>query len=436
VLIVGALALAGCTSGEDDGIVTGEVTRGDVLEIVEAPATVTPRATATLTAAATGTVDQLAVKDGQRVAAGDLILVIDSPGAEQALEQARRADAQAAEAARIPDPDLDLGVGAQADAAAAQAFAAAREAAAAIPDPTTRARALAQIAQAEAQYAAARARGAAAAAQLQAGLSALADTAGALAGAQRLQTKAAVAAAEATVDALRVTAPIPGVVSLGGAAGSASGSDLSSLTDSLPSSLAGAAALLGGGGGGASTSGELLVGSPVQSGDTVATVVDTGALSLAATVDETDVLLVEPGIPATVEIDAVPGARYSATVVSVDPSGAGGGGGGVGFAVRLTLGGGTDEAGDPAPTPKPGMSAVARLEVRDVTDVLVVPAAAVFRDAGSDTVWVVGASGAEKRPVRLGAQGEDTIEVVEGLAEGEVIVTAGADRVTEGQQIP
>jgi multidrug efflux pump subunit AcrA (membrane-fusion protein) len=38
--------------------------------------------------------------------------------------------------------------------------------------------------------------------------------------------------------------------------------------------------------------------------------------------------------------------------------------------------------------------------------------------------------------VRLGAQGESRIEVLEGLEEGDRIVVRGADRVSEGQQVP
>ena len=50
----------------------------------------------------------------------------------------------------------------------------------------------------------------------------------------------------------------------------------------------------------------------------MATEVDTSALSLAADVDETDSLLVAPGVTASVELDAAPGARYDAKVESVD----------------------------------------------------------------------------------------------------------------------
>ena len=47
---------------------------------------------------------------------------------------------------------------------------------------------------------------------------------------------------------------------------------------------------------------------------------DASPLSLTAQVDETDVLLVNAGVPATAELDAVPGATYAAAVTTVDPT--------------------------------------------------------------------------------------------------------------------
>ena len=62
----------------------------------------------------------------------------------------------------------------------------------------------------EAQYAAARAQAQDAVRQFNAGLGSLSNAIGSLASAQRVQTRAAVAAAQRTVDALTVRAPIAG----------------------------------------------------------------------------------------------------------------------------------------------------------------------------------------------------------------------------------
>jgi multidrug efflux pump subunit AcrA (membrane-fusion protein) len=442
-LLAAVVLIAGCSGGGESEIQTAPVTRGDVTEVVEAPATIAAKATTTLNAPASGTVGELSVKDGQRVRRGQVLLRIDSPGAEKQLEQARQADAEAAQAGKVSLPGVDLvGHGQQQRAQrAADGFAAARDAAERIPDPALRSRALTAVTQAEAEYATARQQARAAVEQFNDGLASLADALGSLSQAQRVQTRAAVTAAEQTVAALTVRAPISGTISFGGTAagsgGAASAQDLAGLVGQLPEGASGQASQFLGGasGGGATNQGALAVSLPVRTGDQLLSVVDVSALSLVAEVDETDVLLVRPGVPADVELDAVPDASYAATVASIDLAPTTSTRGGVAYRVRLSLGGGTTVDGDPAPQPRPGMSAVADLRVRSVKNALAVPSAAIVRDGQRDSVWAVDAGIARRRTVRLGAQGDATVQVVDGLRLGQTIVVRGADRVQEGQEI-
>ncbi len=431
------ILLTACSGDEAPVVETAAVGRATVVEVVEAPATVVARSTATVTAAASGTVASIEVADGEAVDGGEVLLILKSRSAQKALRQAEQADSEAAQSASVSLPRTNLSASQrQADAAAAAAFSTARQAAEAIPDPTAKAQALAQIAQSEAAYATARAQGKQATANLNAGVAALERSLASLARTQRQQTKLALAAAQSTVDALVVRAPVPGIVSLGATPGAA-GSDLSSLVGSLPESVQGtASSLLGGSGGGASTTGTLTVGAPVSAGSTIATITDISTLSVTASVDETDVLLVEPGVKAEIELDAVPDADYVGTVTSVDLQPTASSRGGVSYVVRLSLDGGTAADGTPAPTPRPGMSAVARLQVREATAVVAVPAAAVFRDGQGEAVWVVDNGIVERRAVTLGAQGVDTLEVTSGVGEGEIVVVRGADQVRAGQSLP
>jgi HlyD family secretion protein len=176
-------------------------------------------------------------------------------------------------------------------------------------------------------------------------------------------------------------------------------------------------------------------GAPVSSGQPLVTVTDASTLSLTAEVDETDVLLVSPGVDASAELDAVPGATYDSSVEAIDPAPTTSTRGGVSYVVRLSLGRGTTVDGTTAPAPRPGMSAVVDLRVRTARDVVAAPAPAVFRAGKRDAVWVVKNGRAVRRLVRLGAQGESRVEVLEGLKEGERLVVRGADRVRDGQQV-
>ena len=432
------LTAVACSSGHNAALTVAKVGRATVTEIVEAPATVTAKATASLSATSDGRVSALRVRDGQQVRAGQVLLSIDSPSARRTLRQAKAADADAASAGTVNAVGGGLSAQqVQADASATRAFTRARHAAARINDPQVRRQALAAVQASEAQYAAARAQASSAIAQFQAGFGSLSDAVSALSSAQRVQTRAAVAAARRTVAGLVVRAPIDGTVSLTATPQASTGQGASSLVGQLPQALQGQAGQLLGGtsSSGSSVTGAVSQGQPVSSGQALVTVTDASTLSLTAQVDETDVLLVKAGVPATAELDAVPGASYAARVTTIDPTPTTSTRGGVTYLVRLSFGPGRGADGEVAPTPRPGMSAVARLRVRTARDVVAVPVSAVFRDGQRDAVWVVTIGKARKRLVRLGAQGVSRAEVVEGLKTGERIVVRGADRVRDGQQV-
>ncbi len=433
---LGFALLAGCTGDDGPEVTVAPVGRADVVEIVNAPATVAARAQSTVSSPAEGTVAEVYVRDGARVKAGQRLLRISSPAARRRLRQAREADARAAAATPGTSTVRLTGFQAQVDSAATAAFAAAREAAAAVPEER-RADALAAVSRAEAEYAAARAQALTALRGIEQGIGSVTAAVASLGAAQRVQTQAAVSVAQATVDALVIRAPISGTVQLGGEGGAASGG-LDALVGSLPAAVQGQAAAALGGSGSAPAStgpGGLVTGSPVGSGSAVATVFDLSSRRLVAAVDETDVFLVRRGIRADAELDAVPGARYSASVDSVDLAPTESSRGGVTYRVRLALGPGKLDDGAPAPRPRPGMSAVVDLRVRSAEQAVAVPAAAVVRQGARDAVWLVVDGRARARVVRLGAQGDDLVAVTDGVAPGDLIVTRGADTVSEGQRV-
>ena len=427
--VVPALLLAGC--GGDDGadVRVEEVGRGTVNEVVDAPATVTARATSTVTSPADGTVASLVVPDGATVRRGDVLLVLDSPAARERLASAQETAAGAGVRVVLPQADLDP-LQDQLDRAASDAFATSRSAAAQVPDPAARAAALTAIAEAEARYAAAAAAARSVVASVGAGVGSVEDALNAVGSTQRASADALVASAQATVDGLTVRAPQDGVVTYGDGGGGETGApDLSGLVGALPPELAGAAEALGGGGGPApQTTAALAVGVNVASGSPLLSVTDTSGLGVVAEVDETDVLLVRPGVQAGVELDAVPSADYSASVTSVDVMPTSSTGGGVTYRVRLSL-----VVPPGAPSPLPGMSAVVDLRVRESVGALSVPAAAVVRDGAADAVYVEEDGAYRRREVVLGALGEEAVEVVSGLRLGERVVVSGADQLTDGQ---
>jgi HlyD family secretion protein len=451
VLTAVSLTAAAC-SDDSANVAVGTAGRADVVEVVDAPATVTARAVATVSSPAEGTLVSISAEPGSAVVPGQVLAVIDSPAAQQRL-----ADASAALAAlSVGGSPGGRGAGDLAaaqrrtDVAAGAAFTSAREAANKIVDPGVRDALLVQVDAAEAAYREAATSARTLITSVQRGLASVSQAMNALTAAQRTQARAAYDLAKSTVDALTLKAPVAGVVQLGGPAG---GAGAGSLTDLLgqgaaalggnPAALAGAASS-GAGSSGSGSSGATsgpgidpapVVGTKVSAGTTIMTVVDTQEPGLLAEVDETDILLVAPGMRASVELDAAPGARYEARVRSIDVLPTASAQGGVSYRVRLTLGAGRLADDRAAAAPRPGMSAVTHLEVRSASGAVVVPAAAVFNANGRDTVWVVRSGRAEQVPVTLGVSGADLVQVVNGVGEGDRIVVRGTDQVKVGQKL-
>lgn len=436
------LALSGCSADEPPDVQLADVKRAPVTEVVEAPATIGARATATLRSPAQGTIAKLYVGDGDRVKKGQILARIRSPQAQDQLEQARKAAkpprAPAVGAPRIELTSLNTGAF---DRKVRAHFARARAEAKKVDDATARKQLLGAIDLAEAQHEAQSKALAAITAQLgktvnqvlsqtTSGLSASMSS---LQAASMTQAKAAVKAAKGTVDALTIKAPFAGVVTLGRASGGGGApSGLSGLLSQVPGAQQMPSLPATGSSGDGSA---VATGVPVSAGDSIVTVTDVSKLTLAADIDETDVLLVKEGAQAAVELDAVPGATYTARVTGVGVTPMQATTGGVSYPVRLTLGGGTFDDGGVAPAPKPGMSAVARLTVRESPSAVSAPASAIVTSGRESVVWVVVNGAAQRRTVKLGAQGDAVVEVLSGLSVGERIVVKGADSVRQGQQL-
>jgi HlyD family secretion protein len=436
-VLLPSLTAASC-GDKPTNVSLGAAARGTVDEIVEAPGSVTARAAATVSSPADGTLAELRVEAGDRVRKGQVIAVIDSPATAQRLKAAERALDQSSRGGGVPSGGTAgfTAVRRRTDKQAGQAFDAARDAARKITDPDVRAALLTQVDAARQQYSAASEAAGAAVRSVQRGVAGLSQAVGALSAAQRLQAQQAYDLAAAADDALTLRAPVTGVIQLGGtpsagapsltdllAAGSSTGAGTGSLPSTPTATLPGVDAAVP-------------QGAVVGAGTPIVTVVDVGRLGLAAEVDETDVLLVRAGVKATVELDAATGATYAASVRAVDLLPTTSARGGVSYRVRLDLGKGSYGDGRAAPTPRPGMSAVIRLRVAQATDAVTVPASAIVRADGHDTVWAVRRGKAERVPVTLGVQGEDVVQVTAGVGDGQRIVVAGADQVSAGEELP
>jgi HlyD family secretion protein len=264
--------------------------------------------------------------------------------------------------------------------------------------------------------------------------------------AQRAQAQAALDVARDAKQRLTLRAPIGGTIQLGRVGEGGGGGQAPSIPGLPPGAGEALQGLTGGAGGGSNNPlGPLLTnGADVSAGQTVATILDIDRLHVAAEVDETDIALIKAGQAADVELDAFPGTRFDAEVgrVAPTPSGQGGGqagAGGVSYQVDLVLGparSATDGLASAEPVPRVGMTATADILVRESENALTVASSALVGRGAGQAVFVVEDGVARLRPVRLAASGEDRVAVAEGVRDGDVVVTRGAERLGDGQDYP
>jgi membrane fusion protein, multidrug efflux system len=84
----------------------------------------------------------------------------------------------------------------------------------------------------------------------------------------------------------------------------------------------------------------------------------------------------------------------------------------------------------------PGMLVRATLTLARRPDVIAVPAEAVVtRPDGGRSLFVVAGETAEQRAVKVGLEGAGWIEIVEGIADGELIIVQGQERLKSGAAV-
>ena len=448
------LVLAGCSSGPDKRFASAMVQPATVVERVSAPGAVQAAAVADLTAPAAAKLTALRVTDGATVRRGQVLAQLSSAQIDASIRQAQAAVGSASSLGGII-PSLPTGaalatldqVQQQVSSSSGAVLDALRATLPLLPK-RQRAQLQVRIGQAAQRVASAQAAAGAAARQAASAVNqetnALRNSIGAATAAQRSQAQLALDLARQQKQALTLRAPLSGTVQLGRSASSTAASSaagLSSIT-SLPESAQQALqGLAGGSGSGSGSSGPpLRTGAQVGAGQTVATVYEVSTLMVAAQVDETDIPLVKTGQTADVELDAFPGASFSAKVrrISVAPAQGQSAAGGAAYEVDLAIGGveqpGTGTGGGGGnPVPRVGMTATAEIHVRRAVQAPAVPTSAMIEQGRGQAIYVIEGSRVHLRTVTVAAEGEDQVAVASGVRNGERVVSRGAERLHDGQ---
>ena len=247
------------------------------------------------------------------------------------------------------------------------------------------------------------------------------------------QAQAALALARANLDRARALSP----------SGRISRAELQQAEAALASAEAQLAAARGAVGGLAVRLGETRIASPMDgvvsqrrldpgvlvgpgtSAGSILTVDQMEVLRCFVTVNESEVSRLRLGLTAHIDLDALAGRRIDGKVVRLAPA--------LDPATR------TLDAEVQIPNRdgelRPGMYGRAAV----VTDVhpksLTVPVGAVQISNGKSFVYAVQGDKVQRRPVKIGVDGEEWLEVLDGLKPDEEVVTAGLEGLSEGAQI-
>ncbi len=165
----------------------------------------------------------------------------------------------------------------------------------------------------------------------------------------------------------------------------------------------------------------------------IGTVVDMSSLEIEVDVNEAYINRVQPGQPVEATLDAYIDWKIPARVIAIIPTADRQR---ATVAVRI----GFDEL-DPRILPDMGV----KVAFRDAGTIeptqgagnigVVVPPAALRRDAGRDVVFVVGAGVVERRAVTIGNQTDNEATIVSGLSPGERVVVEGPEDLADGDAV-
>ena len=226
--------------------------------------------------------------------------------------------------------------------------------------------------------------------------------------AKRDKARLALAAAQQSIENMTVRSPIDGVVVLRANMDASGGMYYSGMT--LP---------------------EYRTGDMVWAGRMIAEVLDTSGIELQAKIDEADRANLNPGQPAQVRVDGLPGGTFDGTVRNVSGAAA------RGFfeiesrrkfdtTLQLTA---------PDGRLRSGLSASVVISGQQLKDVLYVPRQALFEKDGKPVVYARRGTGFEAKPVQVKFRSESRV-VIEGLEPGAELALVDPEARGRGARKP
>lgn len=165
-------------------------------------------------------------------------------------------------------------------------------------------------------------------------------------------------------------------------------------------------------------------GNLIQANSPLFKIVDASRLEAVLNVPERELATLRPGLPVSMQVDAVPGRDFAGRIDRISPVVDAGSGT---FRVTATF---ADQ-----PALWPGMFGRIGVVYDQREDALTVPRDALLEGEGEPAVFAVREGKAVRVPVELGYQDGSLAEIRAGLAEGEQVVTVGKVALRAGAEV-
>lgn len=167
------------------------------------------------------------------------------------------------------------------------------------------------------------------------------------------------------------------------------------------------------------------VGQVVSAGTPVVTIIDDSRKDVHISLTEKQYKSYAVGTPATVTFWALPGVTVEGKVrdIAASPNTNTGT-----YDAKVTL-------IDPPDSVVVGMTAEVKFGSQNEGEGFMVPLSAMATQSEKPAVWVVKDNKVHLAEVTTGRYGEDTVEITGGIAKGDRIVSAGASKLTEGEEV-
>ncbi len=173
------------------------------------------------------------------------------------------------------------------------------------------------------------------------------------------------------------------------------------------------------------TKSPLKTGTTVNTASTITVIGDVSNLQITANVPERYVSVLKTGLKADITLEAYPDSIFTSTVTRVSP------------VVDSTSR--TKEIilnfDKKDPRVNAGMFAKVKLWTQDYSGAITIPSGAIVEKNDTSNVYVIKDGKAELRPVTLGKNVDNVVQILTGLTEGERVVVEGIRVVSDGVSV-